>query len=109
MAKPKLNLIDPASSIVLENFKRIDKAWANEGVLKFDWKFFELSFASAVSNYKHPHFLKYIPTDIIQTSKIGVGDVTWNHNLFTRTHIDLSVTGACTVRFLVGRYEEGDI
>ena len=109
MAKPKLNLIKVDESTILENFRRVDKAWANEPILKCDWKFFELTFTGAVAHFRHPHFLKFVPRDIIQTYKVGLGDVTWYYELFDRTHLDLTVTNACTIRFFVGRHEEGDI
>ncbi len=106
MGKPELNLVKVDEKTILENFRRIEKAFADNPLLKGEWKFIELVFAGAVAHFRHPHFLKFSPKDIIETSKIGAGDVTWYNDLFDRTHIDLTVTGACTVRFFVGRYEE---
>lgn len=109
MAKPKLNLISTDDKIVLENFRRIEKVWSNEAILKGSWKFIQITITGAVTNYKFKHYLKFIPLDVIQTSKTGVGSITWNYELFDRDNLDITTTGACVVRALVGRHEEGDI
>jgi hypothetical protein len=91
-----------------ENFKRIQKEFTeNQIILKGQWRFFELIFTGAVTNFKQKHLLTFVPKDIIQTSIIGAGTLTWNYSLFDRENLDITTTGACTVRAFVGRYEEG--
>lgn len=109
MAKPKLNLISAEDGVILENFRRIERVWTTEPILKGEWKFVELTFESAVTNFRYKHFLKFIPKDVIQTSIVGAGAITWNYSLFDREYLDITTTGACVVRALIGRIEEGDI
>lgn len=109
MAKPKLNLISAEDKIVLENFRRMEKVWTNEPILRGEWKFVEIAFAGAVTNFKFKHYLKFIPKDVIQTSLVGAGALTWNYSLFDRENLDITTSGACTVRAFVGRVEEGEV
>lgn len=94
--------------VVRENMKRIQKELTEtQIILKGQWKFFELTFTGAVTNYKYPHFLNFVPKDIIQTSKTGAGSITWNYTLFDFNNLDITTTGACVVRAFVGSYLEG--
>ena len=72
-----------------------------------DWEFFEVVFTQAETNKKIPHKLKFIPQDVIQTAKLGSGAVTFNYSLFNNTTIDITTTGACTVRFYLGSCKIG--
>lgn len=68
-----------------------------------DWKFFTLTFASAVDNLKVPHGFKFTPTDILQTAIIGDAGVIWNYDLFDATNLDVTISSPCTVRAFIGR------
>ena len=98
------NVQDP---IARENFQRMQDASLKDALPKGEWKFFEIVFTQAVTGYKHPHSLGFIPRDIIQTSLKGAGALTWNYNRFDLTNLNITTTGACTVRAFVGSYSEG--
>ena len=74
--------------------------------LNGDWKFFEIEFGRAATAYEFRHGLGFQPKDIIQTSLIGSGTITWNYADFDSTNLNITTSGACTVRFFVGRYEK---
>jgi len=91
-----------------ENMRRIQEELTRfQPILKCQWKFFELTFTGAVTNYKYPHKLSFVPKDVIQTSLIGAGALTWNYSLFDRTNLDITTTGACVVRAFIGAYVGG--
>lgn len=86
-----------------QNFLNLqDYFAANNQLLGF--VFFEKQFTAAVSNQKIAHGLPTIPRDVLVSKIVGSGTVTFNHGLFDNTNIDVTVTGACTVRFFVGTY-----
>lgn len=90
-----------------ENMKRLQKELSDvQIILKGNWKFFELTFTAAVTNFKQKHLLGFLPKDIIQTSKTGAGAITWNYSLFDSTNLDITTTGALVVRAFVGNYLE---
>lgn len=86
-----------AFQLIKEEF---DRLFLNRG----DWQFFEVSFTAARTNFKVPHKLAFMPKDILQTSLVGDGVVTWNYTEFDKTYLDLTATDACTVRFFAGAY-----
>lgn len=78
-------------------------------VLQGTFEHFELTFTRAITNEKIPHRLGFQPKDIIVTSSIGAGAITFNYDKFTSDLIDVTTTGAVVVRFFGGRYESGNI
>ena len=87
-----------------ENFLRIEREINSQDLLRGQWKFFELDFSKSVTNFRFQHRLPFLPKDVIQTSLTGVGALTFNYDLFTKEHLDVSTTGPCVVRFFVGAY-----
>ncbi len=103
-----LMVVETKDDIVRENMRRIqEEITANQLILKCQFKFFEITFTAAVTNFKQKHLLGFLPKDIIQTSKTGAGAITWNYTLFDKTNLDITTTGACVVRAFVGSYLEG--
>lgn len=88
-----------------ENFLRIEREVNSQAILRGQWKFFELEFTKAVANFRFQHRLSFFPKDIIHTSTEGVGVASFNFDLFSDSHLDISTTGACVIRFFVGAYE----
>ncbi len=77
-----------------------------------EWKFYEFVFTQGEDNKKIPHRLKFTPKDILQTAIIkdvdsGDASIIWNYELFDSTNLDVTVSGPCTVRAFIGRYEIG--
>lgn len=94
-------IVDPAAR---ENFQKLDQYLVTENVLTSGFKHFELTFTQAETNKRIPHRLGYLPKDLIQTRLTGAGSLTWNYTLFTDEFLDVTTTGACVVRFLLGTY-----
>lgn len=101
-----LRLEEITDPLIRDNFLRLDRALKEFTFLKGNWRFVEIEFAGAVTNYKFPHGLNFMPRDVLQTSKTGAGSLTWNYDSFDRTNLDITTTGACTVRAFVGSYRE---
>lgn len=89
-----------------ENFGRLIEQLSNMTFLKGDWRFIEFSVGIATTNFKFAHGLNFIPKDVIVTSSLGAGVATFNIASFTRTHIDVTTTGACAIRAYIGSYRE---
>lgn len=104
MIKFSFNNID--DQYIRENFERLTKFIQNQGILRGEWQFFEIVFPAAVTHYRVPHNLGFQPKDILQTSLIGAGSITFNYTLFDATYLDITTTGACTVRFFAGSYRD---
>lgn len=88
-------------SNILEEFKKT--------IHRFDFQFFEVVFTAAVTNYKFKHNMRFVPKDVIQTSVIGAGAVTFNYANFDSNFIDITTTGACTVRFIAGNFSKQSV
>ena len=89
-----------------ENFRLVDEFLNEYPMLRGEWKFFEFVVTQAETNLRISHNLKFQPTDIIQTSSIGAGTLTFNYDKFNTETIDVTTTDAVTVRAFVGRYED---
>lgn len=70
-----------------------------------DFKFFTLDLMQAVTEFKVWHGFSFTPIDIIQTSAIGPGVITWLYSKFDREYIYLTTTDAVKLRFLAGRFK----
>lgn len=101
--KKIINVKDVGDKLLQDNFDAI-RAFINRSiVLSTYWKMFDISYAAAVTADIRPHGLDFIPTDIIQTYKTGAGSITFNYDSFTSTNMSITTTGACRVRFLIGK------
>ncbi len=89
-----------------ENFLRIETEINSQTILRGQWNFFEIEFTKAVTNFRFQHRLKYLPKDVLMSSIKGIGTVTFNYELFTKEFLDITTTGACTIRIFVGSYQE---
>lgn len=88
-----------------DNFARLNIFLRDVPFLRGKWVFFTYTFSAAVTNLKIPHNLGFMPQDVIQTSLVGAGALTWNYALFDKTNVNMTTTGACTVRAFVGTYK----
>jgi hypothetical protein len=73
---------------------------------KGDWKFFEITLNSAVTELRFSHKLNFTPKDVIQLSVTDSATITWHYDDFDSTYIVLSSSTACTVRAFIGRVRE---
>lgn len=90
-------------SYTQKNFVNLQQYFQTQNQL-LNFSFFDLSFTAAVSNKKFPHGFSYAPVDILVLKISGSGTVQFNTGLFDATNMNISTTGACRVRFLVGTY-----
>lgn len=100
--------IDPsqvADEAAQDALEIIKNTWAKEPFLSGSFRFYELAF-TASGTFKVAHRLGFKPVDIIQSSLIGAGALTWNYANFDSTNLNVTVTGACTVRAFIGAYRE---
>lgn len=102
----ELKLQELQDQVARENFFRIKKFVDQKLFLRGEWVFFEIAVAAAVTNFKFKHGLGFVPTDVLQTSSIGAGVLTWNYDKFDRQFLDITTTGPATVRVFVGRFEK---
>ena len=102
----ELILKDIEDEYVRENFFRLSEYVKRDSIRKPLWKFFEITFEAGGTDIEYPHNLGYIPKDVLVTSCSNNENVVFNYDEFTRTHLVMSPSGACTVRFFAGRYEE---
>lgn len=106
ISTPEFITKDIEDPYIRENFKRLSNFLQSFPLFRGEWAFFELTFDSAKTNALIGHGLGFRPTDIIQTSKTGAGDITFNYDLFTSENLNITTTGACVVRCFVGAYKE---
>lgn len=102
----KLRLEEISDPATRENFQKLDNEFASNPIIKGRWRFIEMTFLGAVTNFKYPHGLGFTPKDKFELSVNGAGTVTWHYPSFDRTNIQVSTTGACVVRALIGKVSE---
>lgn len=101
--KPAIAVKEIQDIYARKNFENLQQYFATENQLQ-GFKFFELVFTKAETNKKFAHGLTITPRDLIVTSVTGSGTVQFNTGLFDKTNLDISTTGAVTVRFYIGSY-----
>lgn len=101
-----LILKDVADQYVRENFSRLLKFFRKQAVLKTQLRHVEITVPRAITNFRFKHNLGFLPKDVIPTSVIGAGAVTWNYSLFDNEFLDLTTTDEVVVRAFVGTYRE---
>lgn len=104
MSLLKLFKTEVLDKYIRENFQRLEDR-ANVDVFDLGrFKFLTYAVGSA-STAELQHNLGFQPKDVIALSVSPDNTtVTWNTDDFTRTTLSVTVSAACTVRALVGRY-----
>lgn len=100
-----LDLPNVRDEYVRENFRQIKEEATNQVFFNKNFQFREVIFTQAETNFKYAHNLAFTPKDVILLSKTGSATVTFNYDSFDATNLDITVSGATTLRFFVGRYE----
>lgn len=91
-----------------ENFRKLD-SYLKEDTNLLGFHHFEIIIDRAVTNLKYPHSLGFQPKDVLMTSQIGSGTITWNYDLFDENNLDITTTGPTTVRAYIGTHVEGSL
>lgn len=101
--QPKILTAEITDIYLRRNFQNLTDFFGSQNQL-LNFKFFELVFTAATKNYTAAHGLGTAPKDVIVTAVVGAGAVTFNHGLADNTNMNLTVTGACRIRFFIGTY-----
>lgn len=90
-------------SATRQGFKVIRDALTTEPLINAGFKLIEIAFTQA-GTFKVAHGLGFRPTDVLQSSLLGAGALTWNYASFDTTNLNITVSAACTVRAFVGAF-----
>jgi len=95
--------------IVRENFRRLKDLLAEPALLRGKFTFFEFTLAALTypATHRIRHGLSFTPQDVIQTSTLGTGTITWNYAKFDSSYLYCEITGPMSVRAFIGSYQEG--
>lgn len=104
MSFPNLFRKEIEDEFAQENFKRVMDYFTQDAVTRTGFEYLTLTTTGAVTNYKLPHKLGYQPKDVILMHNLNNVTVTFNYALFDATNLDITTSGATTIRILVGRY-----
>ena len=96
-------------NLLQENFRNILNYTQSQPWLQGDWKFYEVAFTTAVTNFRFKHNLAFRPKDILLTAKTGSATVTFNYDLFSSEFLDITTDAATTIRFFAGSYRIDNI
>lgn len=102
----KLFLEEIADKYIQENFRRLREYLTLEPLLRGRFYFFEIGVSGAVTDQKFAHNLGFPPQDVLQTSLVGPGTLTWKYDQFTRDFLVFSTTDKCTVRVYIGSFNK---
>ena len=69
-----------------------------------NFKFFSIEIPKSVTNFKVKHDLGFVPLDVIIMHNSNNVSVTINYLKFDVSNLDITASGATTLRCLVGRY-----
>ncbi len=104
----KLFTSEIADKLVRQNFDRLAEYIRSDPLRKGNFTFREIPFTGTgfPKTVVLAHNLSFIPKDVLQLYVSNAATLVWNYDSFTRTHLSVTVSAACTARFFVGRYEE---
>ena len=105
MTLPRFLLDKVKDEYVRDNFRRVKEYLAADIMRKMSFQFFEWELTDS-GTYVYPHSLGFQPLDVVQLSvrRPDTATVVWNYDDFTATNVSFTVSAACTVRALIGRY-----
>jgi hypothetical protein len=89
-----------------DNFQAIEEYLQSQNLLAGQWRYFEVEYFAAENEAKFPHYLNFIPRDIIITSLEGDQRISWNYKKFGRKNVNLNVSGPCRIRGFLGKYSD---
>ena len=85
-----------------ENFQKLQEVFSDNPWLDGSWKHYDVTIDKPSANYKFKHNLNFVPTDAIITNVSAGATVTFNYENFDITNIELDISAACKIRFLLG-------
>lgn len=109
----KLLQKEVSDEVAQENFRRLESYLREDPLGKGEFKFLTATLQSQANPPAYPatvsvpHDLGFVPKDVIQTSVIGLGTLSWNYANFTKTHLSATISNSVTFRGFFGSYAEG--
>lgn len=104
MTFPKLFRKEIEDPYVQENFKRLMDYGGANPLDRANFQFFSIEIPGSVTNFKYRHGLGFVPLDVIIMHNSNNVSVTLNYLSFDSNELDITASGATTLRCLVGRY-----
>ncbi len=101
---PQFSLDQITDETVRENFRLLEQYLASQVFPGFSH--FTVDFPVAESNHKFQHKLGFLPLDIILSAKSTDIVVTFDQDKSTADEVDITVSGPCTIRFLLGTFRD---
>jgi len=92
--------------IIKDNFQRVQEEFRRTVINSANWQFYEIDVTGSVTDYAYQHRLGFRPKDVLITSTIGLGVLTFNYAAFTQQNIIFSTTGPVKFRCFLGTYFE---
>lgn len=103
VVRPQLAVKEIKDVIIRKNFQNLQDYFMAENQL-MGFQFFDVTFTKAQTNFILKHGLSYTPQDVVVLQCVGAGQVSFNVGIFSTSSLNITTTGACRVRFLVGSY-----
>jgi hypothetical protein len=94
-------VLDPVTQ---ENFKRIERAFNDQKILKGSWQFFEFNITQAITSQPFRHNFKFTPKDVLVI--YSSGPHTFEVAEFDQENIYVSAPAPVVIRAFVGLYSE---
>jgi hypothetical protein len=88
----------------VENFSKLKEFLVSESPW-VGFRFFEVEFKAAATNFDFNHNLAFQPKDAILTFASNSAVVSFQYDSFTKDTVRLTVSAACIVRFLIGAFK----
>lgn len=105
MTFPKLFRKEIEDQYIQENFKRLMDYGAQNPLDRSNFQFISIEIPEAVSNFKFRHGLGFTPLDVIIMQNSNNVSITFNYSKFDSNELDITASGATTLRCLIGRYQ----
>ena len=104
MTFPTLLRKEVEDPYVQENFKRLMDYGRANPLDRANFQFLSIEIPGSVTNFKFKHNLGFVPLDVIIMHNSQNVSVTLNYLSFDSNELDITASGATTLRCLVGRY-----
>lgn len=100
---PKFFEKEISDEYVRENFRKLREFFVRETPF-LGFKFFEVEFTAAQTDFQFKHGLGFQPKDVILTSVTEGAAVSFDYDQLSAENVVLTVSAACVIRFLAGAF-----
>lgn len=89
---------------VRQNFRKLREFLVSETPF-LGFRFFEVEFDAASTDFDFKHNLGFQPKDAVLTFVSNGASVQFDYDSFTKEFVRLTVSAGCVVRFLIGSFD----